>query len=197
MPLPGRWATLPLALFLLGCRAQPRETTVVEFWAMGREGEVVQQLLPEFERHNPAIHVRVQQIPWSAAHEKLLTAFVGDAMPDIFQVGNTWIPEFVALNALEPLDARMRGSATVTLADYFPGIVDTNVIDSHTYGLQWYVDPRLLFYRTDSLTRAGFGEPPKNWSEWLDAMSRIKDASPENYAILLPLTEWQMPVILA
>ena len=39
--------------------------------------EVVQRLMPEFERRHAGVRVRVQQIPWSAAHEKLLTAFVG------------------------------------------------------------------------------------------------------------------------
>ena len=59
---------------------------------------VVGELVPEFERQNPGIRVDVQQIPWSAAHEKLLTAHVGDATPDIAQLGNTWIAEFEALD---------------------------------------------------------------------------------------------------
>src|ERR1035437_532156 len=99
-----------LALVLCGCRTQPSGPTVVEFWAMGREGEVVQQLLPAFERQHPDIRVRVQQIPWSAAHEKLLTAFVGGAMPDIFHAGHSCIPEFVALGALDPLNERIDSS---------------------------------------------------------------------------------------
>ncbi|MFI5168584.1 MAG: sugar ABC transporter substrate-binding protein, partial [Thermoanaerobaculales bacterium] len=187
-----------MSLAIWSCRARPGGTTVVEFWAMGREGEVVQQMLPELERHNPGIRVRVQQIPWSAAHEKLLTAFVGDAMPDIFQAGNTWIPELVALGAIEPLDERMKSSAAVAAADYFPGILDTNVLEGRTYGVPWYVDTRLLFYRTDILLRAGFAQPPATWDAWLDASIRIKQqAAPDSYAILLPLTEWQTPVILA
>ena len=66
---------------------------------MGREGEVLSDLVPAFEEEHPGIRVQVQQIPWSAAHEKLLTAFVGDATPDIAMLGNTWVPEFVALGA--------------------------------------------------------------------------------------------------
>ena len=50
-------------------------TDVVRFWAMGYEGEVVAQLLPEFERRNPGIRVELQQLPITAAHEKLLTAY--------------------------------------------------------------------------------------------------------------------------
>src|SRR5437868_7004634 len=106
MPWVPRLARVALLPMLTGCRTRPGAPLVIEFWAMGREGEVVQQLVPAFERRTPGVRVRVQQIPWSAAHEKLLTAYVGDAMPDAFQVGNTWIPELVALDALEPLDAR-------------------------------------------------------------------------------------------
>ena len=54
-------------------------------WAFGREGEVVSELLPEFTRRNPGVRVEVPQIPWTAAHEKLLTAYVGDATPDVAQ----------------------------------------------------------------------------------------------------------------
>jgi multiple sugar transport system substrate-binding protein len=187
-----------MILALLGCRAESASPVVIEFWAMGREGEVVQQLAPEFERRVSGVHVRVQQIPWSAAHEKLLTAYVGRAMPDLFQIGNTWIPELVALGAIERLDERMARSTTVRSADYFPGILDTNVIDGVTYGVPWYVDTRLLFYRTDILAQAGYPQPPTTWATWLDAMMRIKQqVGPANYAVLLPFTEWQVPVILA
>ena len=165
---------------------------------MGREGEVVAALVPEFERRNPGVRVRVQQIPWSAAHEKLLTAYVGRAMPDVFQAGNTWLPELVALGALEPLDERIARSTVVAPDDYFPGIFETNVIDGTTWGAPWYVDTRLLFYRRDLLAEAGHPEPPRTWAAWLAAMADVKErVGRERYAILLPLGEWQPPVILA
>src|SRR5262249_31293701 len=59
-----------LLLVTSACARSPMgEPTVVEFWAMGREGEVVQGMVPAFERDNPNVRIRVQQIPWSAAHE--------------------------------------------------------------------------------------------------------------------------------
>ena len=194
----------PLALLVLagalgvGCDRGAKAGAVVELWAMGREGEVVAALVPEFTRRHPDVHVRVQQIPWSAAHEKLLTAYVGGAMPDVFQAGNTWLPELVVLGALEPLDARIDVSSSVVRDDYFPGILDTNVIDGVTWAVPWYVDTRLLFYRTDLLADAGYPEAPRTWSGWLDAMTRVKArAGTDRFAILLPVREWQVPVILA
>ncbi len=161
---------------------------------MGVEGEIVKQLVPEFERQHPDIRVRVQQIPWTAAHEKLLTAYVGEATPDICQLGNTWVPEFVALNALIPLDSLVAASSIVDRSDYFEGIWETNVVDGRTYGVPWYVDTRLLFYRTDLLREAGYERMPATWDEWVDAMQQIK-AGPDQYAILLPTDEWQHPVM--
>jgi len=163
---------------------------------MGREGEVVSQLIPAFEREHPGIKVDVQQIPWSAAHEKLLTAFVGDATPDIAMLGNTWVPEFVALDALEPLDARVAKSSDVTRADYFPGIWSTNVVDGATYGIPWYVDTRVIFYRSDLLANAGYDRMPTTWATWREAMQKIKsNMSAKQYPLLIPITEWPPPVI--
>lgn len=165
---------------------------------MGREGEVVARLLPEFERRHPEIHVVLQQLPWTAAHEKLLTAFAGDALPDICQLGNTWIPEFAALDALEPLDHRVAASASIEKADYFPGIWDTNVIEGALLGVPWYVDTRLLFYRKDLLAKAGFSAAPKDWKDWREAMRGIKrNAGDKGYAILLPLDEFEPLLQLA
>src|SRR5438093_539254 len=153
---------------------------------------------PASERRHPTLRVRVQQVPWSAAHEKLITAYVGGAMPDVFQAGNTWLPELATLDALEPLDDRIASSPAFVRGDYFPGILDTNVIDGVTYGVPWYVDTRVLFYRRDLLAAAGHPDPPRTWAAWSDAMARVKaHAGPERYAILLPLREWQPPVILA
>ena len=126
----------------------------IEFWAMGREGEVVQELMPEFERAHPGIRVEVQQLPWTSAHEKLLTAFAGRSTPDLCQLGNTWVPEMQALGALVDLSPWIAPLARASQqADYFPGIWDTNVIGGAPYGVPWYVDTRLLFYRTDLLQR--------------------------------------------
>jgi multiple sugar transport system substrate-binding protein len=188
-----------LALFLVfaGCNRPEAGTVTLELWGLGREGEVVAELLPEFERQNPGIRVELQQIPFTAAHEKLLTAFVGDATPDLAQIGNSWIPEFVAIDALEPLDPWIAASGTVRASSYFPGIWDTNVMDGSVYGIPWYVDTRLIFYRTDLLAAAGVSRPPQTWAEFREAAEKLKARGGKNHwAILLPTDEWAQPVAL-
>jgi multiple sugar transport system substrate-binding protein len=181
-----------------GCGAPAAEPAKLRFWVMGREGEVVQQLLPEFERRNPDVRVQIQQLPWTVAHEKLLTAFAGGSLPDLCQLGNTWIAEFSTLNALSRLDERVASSRSIDPRDYFGGIWDTNVVGGAVAGIPWYVDTRLLFYRKDLLRNAGFDSAPRSWDEWQRALAAIKrQAGPQRYSILLPLNEVEPLLALA
>lgn len=188
-------------LFLVvvtGCTNQTDSRKEIRIWAMGKEGEVLGTLVPAFERLNPDIKVRVQALPWTAAHEKLLTGFAGESLPDLCQLGNTWMPEFTALNALEELTPWIAQSKVVQAKDYFTGIWASNVFDNQIYGIPWYVDTRLLFYRKDLLEKAGYTSPPQTWREWEIAMQQIKkQVGPDKYAVLLPLNEFEPPIIFA
>lgn len=187
-----------VAAGLPACSRPAAEGTVLKFWAMGREGEVVTALIPEFERLHPGVKVEVQQLPWTAAHEKLLTAFAGDAMPDLFQLGNTWVPELQALKAIEPLDAYVAASPTLDPKDYFEGIWNTNVVRGRLYGVPWYVDTRVMFYNRELLRRAGYSRMPATWDGWMKAMRAVKRiVGPDKYVILLPHEEFAPLLVLA
>ena len=205
-PLPGgergQWAALccVIALVMAACLAActpHSDPHMLTFWTIGREGEAITQLLPEFERENPGIHVVLQQLPLTAAHQKLLTAFAGDSTPDMTQLGNTWLPELVALGALEPLQVRVVRSQVIRPDDYFPSIWSTNVYDGALYGVPWYVDTRLLFYRSDLLKAAGFNAPPRDWAEWRRMLAALSHPERGVYGILLPTNEYEQLMSLA
>lgn len=186
-----------LGLSLVACGGGPADTVEIRFWAMGREGEVVQELMPAFEAENPGVRVSVQQIPWTAAHEKLLTAFVGESTPDVSQLGNTWIPEFVALGALAPLSQRLDAAGPPGSSSFFPGILATNLLHDSIYGVPWYVDTRVFFYRTDLLAEAGFDPFPTTWEGLRHALEALRaNMGPGQYPLLMPTDEWPPPVIL-
>jgi len=185
-----------VALMLAGCSSS-QDAHTLTFWTIGREGEAVVKLLPEFEREHPGIQVKVQQMPLTAAHQKLLTAFAGNSTPDVTQLGNTWLPEFVALRALEPLQQRVAASTVVKPADYFDHIWSTNLIDGALYGVPWYVDTRLLFYRRDLLKAAGFDAPPRDWAQWRAMLAALSHPDRGSYGILLPTNEYEQLMSLA
>ena len=204
MSRPRRSRALTLSCSLLACAitlncgpAGTNETVTLRFWGLGREGEVVAELIPEFEKENPNIRVRVQQIPWTAAHEKLLTSHVGGSSPDVAQLGNTWVPEFAAIHALEALEPYLTRTREITPDAYFTGIWNTNVVGDTLFGIPWYVDTRLIFYRKDILAQAGYDSIPQDWNGWLEAMRAVKrNVGPDRYPIYLPTNEWAQPVLL-
>ncbi|MDR7272737.1 multiple sugar transport system substrate-binding protein [Pelomonas saccharophila] len=178
--------TVTAAAALTGC-AQERGTTL-RFWAMGRESEVVAELMPAFEREHPGVRVKVEQLPWTAAHEKLLTAFAGDATPDLAQVGNTWLPEMQALGALEPLEPWLARTPMLAAGDYFEGIWATNAPGGQRVGLPWYVDTRLMFVRQDLLAKAGIPSMPVSWDDWRATLARLRERGMDK-PMLLPTNE--------
>lgn len=189
--------SLWVALGYTGCGTARDEQTVLSFWALGSEGDKVRSMVREFERTHPGISVELQQIPWTAAHEKLLTAYAGDATPDLCHLGNTWISEFVLLQALEPLGDRINRSTALERDDFFPGVLASNIVDSVIYGVPWYVDTRVLFYRSDLLTEIGYPAGPRTWDEVMTICQVLQsDRYRIRYPFFLPTNEWVPAVIL-
>lgn len=172
--------------------------TDLEFWVMGATAEVVREMISEFEQEYPDIRVNVQGIPWANAHEKLLTSLIGGTMPDVFQIGNTWIPEFTLLNGVEDLTHWVSQSSVIQADDFYSGIWSTSEVDGKVYSIPWYVDTRLIFYRKDILEKAGYTSPPTTWAEWADVLSDLsKGMEGDRYPILLPIDEFEIPIIFA
>lgn len=186
-------------LLLLSCSEKDDNKVVIKFWAMGSEAEQITKILPEFEKKYPNITVKVQQIPWTAAQEKLITAFASDNTPDVCQLGNTWIPQFAALNAIIDLSDLISKSETIKPQKFFNGVWETNIIDNKVYGIPWYVDTRLMYYRKDIFQKAGFNEPPKNWNELYQLCKKIREMNndEEKYPIFIPTNEWNTFIIFA
>lgn len=128
-------------------------------WAMGTEGEKLPELAKAFEAENPDAKVKVTAFPWDAAHDKIANSFAGDDVPDVTLVGTTWMGEFATTeDALDP---------TPDLIDkdsFFPGAWDSTVVNGTSYGVPWYVETRLIYYRKDIAQKAGV-QPPTNQAE--------------------------------
>ncbi|MGE5604863.1 MAG: extracellular solute-binding protein, partial [Bacteroidota bacterium] len=97
-----------ISIFSIPSFAARNETITI--WAMGVEGLTLGKIIPKFEAANPGIKVKLQQVPWGSAHEKLITSIAGGSVPDISQMGTTWMPEFMAAGVLEVLDPYLKKS---------------------------------------------------------------------------------------
>ncbi|GAA2167052.1 sugar ABC transporter substrate-binding protein [Pedococcus bigeumensis] len=134
-----------------------KATGTITVWAMGAEGENLPKLAKEFEAANPGAKVNVTAIPWDAAYQKFTTAITAGTTPDAAMVGTTWMGEFAGNDALDPTPPSIDKSV------FFDGAQKTTEVNGTSFGVPWYVETRLVYYRTDLAKKAGYATPPTDW----------------------------------
>ncbi len=191
--------TLLVSGVLAGCSSDSASSdkTTVTVWGMGEEAKSLPKIAAEFEKENPKIDVKVQAIPWETAHDKLLTAVASKKGPDVLQMGTTWIPEFAAANALMDLTPHIKDYPELDPQNYYEGSVETTKFEDKTVGLPWYIDTRVLYYRTDLLKEAGYDEAPKTWEELRDAAKKLAERGEGKYGISLDTKEQSLSFMFA
>lgn len=127
---------------------------------MGTEGEVLQDFSAAFEEANPEATVEVTAVPWESAHDKLAGAIASGETPDVSLIGTTWMGEFAEAGGLMPTPENL-----VDEADFFPGAWESTEVGGTSYGVPWYVETRVLYYRSDLAQQAGWDEAPQTWDE--------------------------------
>ncbi|MEP6679943.1 MAG: sugar ABC transporter substrate-binding protein [Chloroflexota bacterium] len=148
-------------------------------WAMGTEGEKLGLLAKDFMAENPDVRVKVTAVPWDAAHDKITTAIAGNTTPDVSLIGTTWMGEFAKTGALDATPANLDPKS------FFEGAFNTSVVNGTSYGVPWYVETRLIYYRTDLAAKAGFTEAPKSWADLMKMAEGMKSKAGAQWGISL------------
>lgn len=171
----GETASAPDAATTIG--SEPATGTIT-MWAMGAEGEALPDFVKAFEDANPGVTVEVTAIPWDAAYSKIQTAIAGGTTPDIAMMGSTWMADFADAFQTVPTDLDTSGS--------FPGAVASTKVGDRMTGAPWYVDTRVLYYRTDLAAKAGWTKAPTTWDELSQMAADMQSKAGAEYGIRLP-----------
>lgn len=157
--------------------SEPASGTLT-MWAMGTEGELLPEFIAAFEEANPDVDIEVTAIPWDAAYNKFQTAIAAGNTPDLAMVGSTWMADFTDAFTTVPTDLDTDG--------FFPGSVATNEVADRLVGVPWYVDTRVLYYRTDLAAQAGWDDAPTSWDELTQLASDYQSKAGAEFGIRLP-----------
>ncbi|WP_099222390.1 sugar ABC transporter substrate-binding protein [Listeria costaricensis] len=186
-------AALMSVLFLSACGGDSSNDSSsskneLVFWAMGDEASTTKELVKGFTKET-GIKVKVQAIPWSNAHDKMLTAIASKSGPDVVQVGTTNMAEFVEAGALADITKKIDSTDNLDPSKFYPAAIETTQFNDKTYGVPWYVETRVLFYRTDVLEAAGYSEPPKTWEELHDVAVTLSKRGDDLYGFSIDPNE--------
>ncbi|MFE9247421.1 sugar ABC transporter substrate-binding protein [Streptomyces sp. NPDC007088] len=124
--------------------------------------------------------LKVQEIQWADAHDRLVRAFASGDGPDVSEIGTTWTPEFAAAGGLTDLTAKIDSSGLGK--DLNPALKQSATLDGKQYGVGWYAGVRAIVYRKDVFEKHHLAIP-KNWDELQQTVKTLKKQEPK----LLPL----------
>ncbi|WP_415297522.1 extracellular solute-binding protein [Cellulosimicrobium sp. SJTW-1] len=152
----------------------------ITIWAMGEEGEKLPDFVQGFTEENPDANVEVTTIPWADVMTKFQTAVAAGTVPDAIMIGSSFMPTMVATGGLAPVPEGL-----VDNDDFVEGAAASTVADGVAYGVPWYVETRVLYYRSDLAKAAGV-EAPTSWEE-LTAFAEAMKANGSTYGLQLPM----------
>jgi multiple sugar transport system substrate-binding protein len=69
-------------------------------------------------------------------------------------------------------------------ADFLPGSVEAIIYEGKAYGMPWFTDTGLLYYRKDLLEESGFDGPPKTWEELQEQALTVKQDSGTKFGFM-------------
>ncbi|MBU4186573.1 MAG: sugar ABC transporter substrate-binding protein [Propionicimonas sp.] len=158
----------------------------LEVWAMGAEGDELKAVTDKFMTANPGVKVNVTSIPWSSAHDKFVSAAAANVLPDVAQVGTTWVAELA--QQIDPTPSNF------DTTKFLEGAQKTTVVNGTSLGVPWYVETRVVYYNKAVAAKAGVTADPTTWDEFFAMVKAMKEKGGAKYGIsMLPGGEgsWQ------
>ena len=152
-------------IFLPQTLATAEELVFWNFW----DPKFILPVIEEFERENPGIKIRNEQLNWGNGLDKIVVSIANNRPPDICELGSTWMSKFMSEDVL------------LDVTDSFYHLKDEYLMwepatwQGRIYGMPWLAGTRVLFYNRQLFAQAGLDadNPPTTWNEMLQAARAI------------------------
>ena len=135
----------------------------------------LQKILDRFNRENRGeIQVEWRQMPASSAEffEQMQAELQsGQSTMDVIGGDVVWPAQFAANGYILDLSDRFTQKMQ---RDYLEGPIQAVQYEGKTYGVPWFTDAGMFYYRTDLLEKSGFSGPPKTWEEMKSMSEKVR-----------------------
>ena len=112
---------------------------------------------------------------------KLQTAMTSGTGPDVFILGSTFVPTAVATNGFVELSGADLKKAGGTGRIFERQLTMAGVSPDKLITIPFVMRPFGMVYNTELFEKAGISEPPKTWTEFVEAAKEITDPSQNVY----------------
>ncbi len=142
----------------------PAVTVTWSFWGDDWEKEYNARIARAFEREHSGIKVELVHQPWAKYFDWLRGEWKAGHSPDVMFLN--YIPSYVAINELEPLDRYVERDA-LRLDDFYPALLDSFRSGGKLYGFPRDNDTKVIYYNRAHFAEAGIPTPAAGWT-WDD-----------------------------
>lgn len=173
-----RKAFLCLAFALTGAiaaqKAQP-----LKIWIMPNGAsptETLTGILTDFTKET-GIPVQIEVLDWGEAWNKISLTLKNSAeIPDIVQLGSTWVPYFAIRGEIKPLNGLLKG---LDSTQFIPVSWQSAHIDADTviYSIPWYMDVRAILANKRLMKKNGISkEDVATYEGFKEAIRKVNDS---------------------
>ncbi|HVF01395.1 MAG TPA: ABC transporter substrate-binding protein [Rubrobacteraceae bacterium] len=165
-----------------GCGGGGSEADTITFTFGPDNSGGLQTLIDRFNEQNEgALQVEWRETPAASDEyfEQMLSELQsGKSTVDVIGGDVVWPAQFAANGFLVDLSDRFTDQMK---ADHLDGPLQPITYEGKTYGVPWFTDAGMFYYRRDLLEESGFSQPPKTWDEMKEMVAKIRADSGEGY----------------
>ncbi len=156
----------------------------ITLWGWSYDAMQSTGLVDDFQKEYPDIQLDFVKYSSSDTYQNLqLAVSAGTGAPDVVQLENSHLAQFVDLNGL--LDITDRVQTYIPLMNAYKWV--DAVKDGKYYAMPWDSGPVVLYYRRDVFKAAGLSDNPADvsamvatWDKYLETCTTIKDKTGKN-----------------
>ena len=157
---------------------------------------VLQKQLDAFNQQNKGeVQVEWRQMPADTGQyfDQLRTEFqAGGGEIDVISGDVIWPAQFAANGWIMDLSDRFPASEQ---QKFLPATIESNLYEGAIYGVPWFSDVGMLYYRKDLLEQSGISAPPATWEELKQMAEQVRQESGTRYGFVFQGANYEGGVV--
>ena len=116
----------------------------------------------------PGVEIELTCASWNRTWSLIVESLKNNALPDVMQIGSSWLSGLMALTVLSAIDVEDACQRFNPVEDFSPVLWNRAVQKGRVWAVPWMQDFRLLYYRRDLVEDLpGFSTDLENWDQLL------------------------------
>jgi len=156
----------------------------------------LQELVKRFNEQNKGQYTaKYREMPADTGQyfDKIRTQFqAGGGDIDLIGGDVIWPAQFAANGWIADLSDRLPESER---SRFLPGPIESNTYEGKLYGIPWFTDAGMMYYRQDLLEKSGFSEPPQTWEELKQQAQKVVQDSGTKFGFVWQGSQYEGGVV--